>query len=369
MHVLHLIKGLGRGGAENLLLATAEERPRQHDVQYSFAYFLTWKDALAAPIRETGAAVRCLRARSAGGIIGRIPALAAHLRQRRIDLVHCHLPLAGVAGRLAGALARVPVVYTEHNLMERYHGLTRRANLWTWGLQRAVVAVSAEVAGSIVRHAGDRVPVRVVRNGIPVERMLRDEEGARRLRMRLGISPEAPVVGQIAVFRRQKRLDLWLRAAALIRELRPEARFLLVGDGPLRRDVENLARELELADALFLPGLQEDVKPFLSAMDLLMFSSDFEGLPLVLLEAMALALPVVATEVGGIPEAVVPGGTGLLVAPGDPAALAAAAHELLVDGARRSTMGAAARERAGDLFGTDRMLDELEGLYREVLRR
>jgi glycosyltransferase involved in cell wall biosynthesis len=366
VHVLHLIKSLGLGGAENLLLEAARH-PSPRGVRYGFGYFLPWKDALVEPLREAGAEVACFPARTAAGILARVPAVARHLRARRVDLLHCHLPLSGVAGRLAGRLAGVPVVYTEHNLLERYHPLTRAANLATWRLQRQVVAVSAEVAASIAGRAGGSVPVQVVANGVPVDRLRRDPEAAAALRRELGIPAEAPVVGQVAVFRRQKRLDLWLEAAREIHRQVPESRFLLVGDGPLREDVEAWAAASGLGDALHLAGLQSEIVPYLSAIDLLMISSDFEGLPLVLLEAMALERPVVSTAVGGIAEAVADGETGVLVAPGEAAALARAAVDLLRQPQRRQAMGEAARQRVERSFGTRRMLAELEQLYGRVL--
>lgn len=366
MHVLHLIKSLGLGGAENLLLEAV--RHASGGVRYSFGYFLPWKDALVAPLAAAGAEVTCFPARGAAGILARVPAVARHLRRHRVDLVHCHLPLAGVAGRLAGRLAGVPVVYTEHNLMQRYHPLTRAANLATWRLQARVVAVSAEVAAAIDEHTAAKVPVEVVRNGVPVDRLRRDDAAAARLRRELGIPDDAPLVGQVAVFRRQKRLDLWLAAARRIRRELPEARFLLVGDGPLRDEVAGWVAESGLGDAVHRVGLQSDVVPYLSAMDVLMIASDFEGLPLVLLEAMALERPVASTAVGGIREAVVDGETGLLVAPGDPSALAAAAVHLLSTPHRARAMGRAGRVRVEKAFSSRRMLDELEGLYQRLLR-
>lgn len=368
MHVLHLIKGLGLGGAENLLLETA--RHASGEVRPSFGYFLPWKDALVAPLREAGAEVTCFPARGAAGILARVPAVARHLRRQRVDLVHCHLPLAGVAGRLAGRLAGVPVVYTEHNLMPRYHPLTRAANLATWRLQAQVVAVSDEVAASIGEHvgaAGADVPVEVVRNGVPVDRLRHDPAAAAAVRRRLGIPAAAPLVGQVAVFRRQKRLDLWLAAARRIHRQVPAAHFLLVGDGPLGGEVAAWAAAGGIAPAVHLVGLQPDVVPYLSALDVLMISSDFEGLPLVLLEAMALERPVVATAVGGVREAVADGETGLLVPPGDPAALATATVRLLADAGRRRAMGAAGRRRVEAELSSRRMLRRLEGLYARVL--
>ncbi len=366
LRVFHLIKGLGRGGAEGLLLGCGE-RGAEPPVRYGVGYFLPWKDALEDALRGSGVEVVCFSARNAGGMLARVPGIAAFLRRWRTDLVHCHLPLAGVVGRLAGRLAGVPVVYTEHNLMERYHPWTRRANLWTWGLQERVIAVSAEVAASIERHAGATVPVRVVRNGVPIASLRRDPEAGAAVRRRLGITREAPVVGHVAVFRRQKRLDLWLETAREILRRRPDCRFLLVGDGPLREETESLARQLGLAEAVRFTGLAEDVRPYLSAMDLLLISSEFEGLPLVLLEAMALELPVVSTAVGGIPEAIRDPGTGRLVQFGATSEASSAAVEILDDPVLREALGRAARRRVAEEFGTDRMFGELEALYREVV--
>jgi glycosyltransferase involved in cell wall biosynthesis len=223
------------------------------------------------------------------------------------------------------------------------------------------------VAESIGRHTSAPVPVQVVANGVPVDLLQPDPEGAAAVRRGLGIPAAAPVVGQVAVFRRQKRLDLWLRAAQRIAEEVPDAHFLLVGDGPLRAEVEAEVAALGLAGRVHLPGLQPEVGPYLSAMDLLLISSDFEGLPLVLLEAMALRVAVVATAVGGVAGAVADGETGVLVPPGNPGALAEAAIALLRQPARRRAMGEAARRRAEHRFSTGRMQEELEEVYDRVL--
>jgi glycosyltransferase involved in cell wall biosynthesis len=364
--VAHLIKGLGRGGAERLL--PQQIRAGGAGFSYTVGYFLPWKDALVPELERDGIAVRRFAARTAGGMLLRVPSVARWLRRSRIRLLHAHLPLAGVVGRLAGRLVGVPVVYSEHNLLERYHPWTRRAGLATWGMQRAVVAVSDEVAGSIARHAGGRVPVRVIRNGIEVPAAAEVREGGTAVRASLGIPPDVPVVGTVAVMRVQKRLDLWLEAARRIAEERPETQFLLVGDGPLRADTEAAATRLGLTRVHF-PGLQEEVAPWLAALDLFLISSEFEGLPLAVLEAMAAGVPVVATAVGGIPEVVDPGRSGVLVPFGDPAALAAAVAGLLGDPERRRTLAAAGRRRVEEAFGVERMARELEALYREVLER
>jgi glycosyltransferase involved in cell wall biosynthesis len=143
----------------------------------------------------------------------------------------------------------------------------------------------------------------------------------------------------------------------------------LVGDGPLRESVRRKARNLGLDDRVRFAGLQDDVVPFLSAMDLLLVTSDFEGLPLVVLEAMATELPVVATAVGGIPEAVTEGETGHLVPPGDPHEAAEVVLRILASRETARALGRAGRRRVESEYGTGRMMSDLEDLYREILER
>jgi len=365
MKIAHLIKGLGRGGAEGLLPQTIRQRGAGFD--YGVGYFLPWKDAHVAELEETGAEVRLFGARSNAALFARVPAVAGWLRRGGFDLVHAHLPLAGVVARFAGRLARVPVVYTEHNLQERYHPLTAHANRLTWGLQRQVVAVSGEVAGSIARRFGARVPVTVVQNGIEIPDLEELSSGRQEVRRNLGIDEAAEVVGAVAVLRSQKRFDLWLEAAREIAASRPAARFLIVGDGPLRSELEALATELELAERIVFAGLQTGVRPYLAAMDLFLISSEFEGLPLALLEAMAARLPVVATRVGGIPEVIETERSGVLVDFGDPHVLAVEVSRLLGDSEARRSLGRAARSRVEAGFSVARMARELEAIYARVV--
>lgn len=362
VRVFHLIKGLGRGGAERLLVETLDLQDRQR-FSFGYGYFLPWKNALVPELRRRGASVRLFRAGSAAGILLQVPGLARYLRRWQADLLHCHLPLAAVAGRLAAALAGVPVVYTEHNLQHRYHPLTRWANRATWRLQDAVVAVSAGVAAAI---GGGPTPVHLIVNGIDAGRFRRHDRERGWAREQLGIPARALVVGTVAGLRRQKRLDLWLEAAAALGGAGREVRFLLVGDGPERAELEALARRLGLGEVSFA-GLQADVRPFLAAMDLFMISSDSEGLPLALLEAMAMELPVVATAVGGIPEVLREGVTGYLAPPAEPGRLAAAARPLLEDRRLRERMGRAGRRRVEARFSATASARALERLYLRVL--
>lgn len=336
---------------------------------YAYGYFLPWKDAMVPSLQAQGADVTCFPARSNLGILLAAGRIAAHLRRWEADVLHCHLPVAGAVGRLAGRLAGVPVVYTEHNTMERYHPVTRRLNLSTWRWQERVIAVSAEVAASIRSHADPRIPVEVVLNGVDVERFRRDATDPAAVRARWGIPPGAPVVGTVAVFRVQKRLQDWLQGARLLLDRHPEIHFLLVGDGPEREELVALSRSLGLDGRVHFTGLQEDVRPFLAAMDVYLMSSLFEGLPVAMLEAMAMRCAVVATSVGGIPEVVRAEENGFLVEPGRPESLAEATSALLTTPERLRCIGEAARHTVAEHFSMRRMARELESTYAEVLAR
>lgn len=367
IHVVHVIKGLGRGGAENLLPQTI--RAGSDRFRYSVGYFLPGKDALTREIEAAGAPVHCFGASSAPGILASVPRLSAWLDEIRPDVVHGHLPLAGVAARAAGRLNRVPVIYTEHNLQERYHPITRRANAFTWGWQRQVVAVSREVARSIRRNLGDEVPVTIVRNGIELDRTAPPPEDVLAVRRWLDLPVGTPVIGTVAVLRAQKRLDVWLEAARLITRVRPDARFVIVGDGPLRGELEQQAARLGIDDRVRFTGLRKDVPTFLALFDVYLMSSEYEGLPLALLEAMANSLPIVTTAAGGIPEVLTDGVEGRVLPFGDAQLLARSVLDLLDDPARRATLGGAGRRRVQRRFGVDHMAARLEGLYARIAGR
>jgi glycosyltransferase involved in cell wall biosynthesis len=364
--VYHLIKSLGRGGAEMLLPEGIRFGDRSR-FDYRIGYFLPWKDAMVPVIEALGIEVHCFGARNNFQILLAARRVAAELRRWNVDLLHCHLPIAGVVGRIAGRLAGVPVVYTEHNLQERYHISTRRLNRLTWTMQDRVFAVSEEVRGSIEENIGSRVPVQVVLNGVDVDRFRRDPTAGAELRRQLGLPSSAPVVGTVAVFRVQKGLNDWVEAAKLIATRVPETQFILVGDGPLRDEVRESVKRAGLEGKVHMPGLQEDVRPYLSAMDVYMMSSIFEGLPVALLEAMSMECVPVCTAVGGIPEAVDDHQSGLLVPPHRPSRLGEAVCEVLADDSAGRRYGGAARDSVSRRFSLQRMTAELESSYVRVL--
>jgi len=374
MRILHFIKGLGRGGAE-MLLVHALRCADTEQFTYEYAYMLPHKDALVGELQAQGAMVHFVPGCSRSELARAPLRLSRLVREQQIDLIHSHLPVAGMVARAAGLLSRTPVLYTEHNLNEHYSRLTRWGNYATWSLNDAVAACSAPVAESIHKAmpSWPRCRLVTVLNGIDVERFEDLGDGGA-TREHLGIPGDAPVVITVAVFRRQKRLDLWLEAAGEIVKSLPDTHFIMVGDGPLRADVEAWRDSRGLGERVHLTGLQEDVTPFLAAADLFLLTSDFEGLPLAVIEAMAAGLPVVATRAGGVPDLVGDAGPaddleagGTILETGDVEGCVKAAVALLTNAETRDTRGAAARARVQRRFSVERMVREYEGLYRSLL--
>lgn len=365
VRVFHLIKSLGRGGAEMLLPEGLRHSDRER-FTFAYGYFLPGKTAMVSALEEQGAPVTCFAAPSNMRILLSAWRVASALRAWNADILHCHLPLAGAVGRVAGRLAGVPVVYTEHNRMERYHPATRWLNLATWRWQAQVIAVSADVEASIRAHVQGPVPVRTILNGVDTTTFSRRAVEASGLRATLHIPADAPIIGTVAVFRAQKRLDRWLEAARIVREYIPNAHFVLVGDGPLAPALHTLAVQYGMDGYVRFAGLQEDVRSYLANFDLLLMSSDFEGLPVALLEAMAMECPVVSTVVGGVPEVVRDGETGVLVSQRDARSLADACIRLLNAPDERARLARAARMLVHARFGMRRMMAELEEVYLDV---
>lgn len=366
--VLHLIKSLGRGGAETLLPETIQ----QHDsdaFEFVVGYFLPWKNQMVSAINQSGVEVICFKATNNLQMLARVGEIRRFCKARHIDIIHCHLPWAGFVGRLIHKMTGIPVIYTEHNMQERYHFLTRFLNKRTFNWQSAVVSVSQDVADSIHRNIAPKTRQVTVSNGVNTHKFIRSQEAGNGIRAQWNIPAQAVVVGTIAVFRFQKRLLEWLEVAAEVHNKFPETVFIIVGAGPLKEEVENKIEALRLKDCVILPGLQEDVKPWLSAMDIYMMSSVFEGLPIAMLEAMSMSCAVVTTNAGGIKEVVRPDADGMVVDVDDWQKLAPCVGTLVSDTQRLRTLASAARARVSDKFSLTRMVGELENLYHEIVGR
>jgi glycosyltransferase involved in cell wall biosynthesis len=361
LRVLQLMKTLRRGGAE--VLAASLPAFHSSDVEITIAAFDRADDGLSSEIERAGARVRFIDAPTHLGLLTAVDRIARAIRTGRFDLVHCHLPLVGVVGRLAAQCARRPVVYTEHNIFRCYHPATRMLALATWHLQRTAIAVSAEVAAAM--PPGPEIVV--VKNGVDTARFCKDRAAGAEFRRELGIRPDDLLVGAACVFRRAKRLDRFIDVAAIVLAREPRARFVLAGYGPLEEDIKRRLRNAGLGDRVRLLGAQADVRPLLSALDVYLMTSDFEGLPIALLEAMAAEVPVVAPAVGGIGEVVRHGDTGLLSTTEAPVLAEAVLDLLRAPAEERNRFGRRGRDHVVAEHGLAATARAIEGVYANAL--
>lgn len=368
IRILHLIKSLGRGGAEMLLPETLHYHNREAFAFY-YAYFLPWKNQLVNVLEEKGVAVQLFPAQNNLQLLLQVRKLKAFVEQNKIDLIHCHLPWAGFAGRLLHLWTGIPVVYTEHNKQERYHPITSWLNQFSFNQQHMAIAVSEDVAVSIIKNIQPSIPVRLVKNAVDAKKFQPNKSAGQQLRTEWDIPTDAIVIGTVAVFRFQKRLEEWLEVFKAVSDKHPHVRAIIVGDGPLRKEVEEKAKQLNLQNKLLLPGLQTDVKPWLAAMDIFMMSSVFEGLPIALLEAMSMGCIPVCTAAGGIREVIEQDRNGLLVPVDDWRELIPSLAKLLADPSHYQSLQTAARETISQHYSMERMVEELETIYTEVYNK
>jgi len=295
---------------------------------------------------------------------------ARDLRRQRIQILHTFNFYPNTFAIPVARLAGVPVVIgTLRDMGDLWTPMQRRVQRWVCKLAHRVVANADAVRRQAVREGYDPAKVSVIHNGLDLSRFTPASDPARQ-RETLGLPPDVPV---IAVFSRLnhsvKGVHTFLQAAARVAPAHPRARYLVVGDGPLRPELERLAARLGLGDRARFTGFRADVGETMSSITLSVLPSQSEGLSNVLLESMAASLPVIATRVGGTPEVVENEQTGLLVPPRDPAALALAIDSLLSDPERAAHLGRAGRRRVERFFQLDKMVGETEILYHELLER
>jgi glycosyltransferase involved in cell wall biosynthesis len=366
VRVLWLVKGLGPGGAEHLMVAAATVHDRER-FRFDVEYLLPWTDALVPNLEALGVRTHCLDVRDERDL-----RWAARLRARLladpVDILHAQSPYpAGIARLVVRSLpkaVRPRLVYTVHNTFPSFSAPTRILNGLTYPLDDADLAVSSEVHETIwprLRNRTEVVVHGVLLDEVRAQLVHRDE-----VRTELGIGPDEKVAGTIANFRRQKDYPNLLAAARRLVDRGWAGRIVAVGQGPLEAEMRALHAQLGLGDRVLLLGQRADAVRVLAACDLFTMASDNEGLPVALMEALALGLPVASTAVGGIPEAVTNGVEGLLVPPKDPEALAGAIAAITGDDARRAEMAAAARVE-GERFDIRHAVGRIEQLYRDLV--
>jgi glycosyltransferase involved in cell wall biosynthesis len=304
--------------------------------------------------------------------------LTAIMRKERPHILHTHTAKAGALARaaaLAAGRARPPIiVHTFHgHVLKGYFGPGRTAFFKrverTFARSTDVlVAVSPEVRDELVAHGiapADKFAV--IRLGIPLDERLGDETAALDYRRLYGIPDDAFVVGWVGRMTGVKDTDAVLEIVAATRQRGVPAVLCMVGDGPDRERLEQVAHDLGIARSTYFVGYQEDVAGYYWLFDAFLLPSVNEGTPVSAIEALASGTPVVATRVGGVPDVVTDGVDGFLVEPGDPDAAADRLAELARDPELRARLGEAGSANARERYSVERLVDDVDRLYRELL--
>jgi glycosyltransferase involved in cell wall biosynthesis len=381
--VAHIITRLILGGAQENTLYTAIGQQRDYDV----TLIIGVDDGTEGTLRDRAAAadvrvvvvptlVRPIRPLTD---LRALAALVRLLRKGRFDVVHTHSSKAGIIGRIAARLAGVPVVvHTLHSLVFHEYQAQWKNSVYIWLKKRCapitdlMISVNDQtVRGAIAAGIGRPEQYVTIYSGIELDRFLsvRDRLDPADAKRRLGIPPDAPVVGKIARLFPLKGHEQFLAAAAEIARLNPAAWFLLVGDGPLRADLEQRLVELRLRERTVFTGRvpPDEVPECIQAMDVVVHTSLREGIARVLPQAGAVGKPIVTFDLDGAPEVVRNGISGYLVPPLDTVLLAQRTAELLADRDRRDTMGEAGRLFAERNFSVERMVERINEQYERLL--
>ncbi len=348
MRVAHVTLGLDMGGQEKLLVEFARHADRtRFDLQ---VVSLSTRGVLADEIEACDCPVTALE-EPAGFRVGLFVRLARWLRRERIDVVHTHDNRPLIYGAGAAALARVPrVVHTQHGQSLRLSNRQARLVNFMARFIDYYGCVSKDAVRIAVEQGIDARKVRLVWNGIDTTRF------------RFAPCADGPVV-TVGRLQPEKDHETLVRAAALVAVKDPTFRLEIAGDGPCLPRLREVTAELRLENVVWFLGQVRDVPALLERAGLFVLPSVSEGVSLTLLEAMASGVAIVATRVGGNPEVVADGDTGVLVPSRDPAALAVAILQLRRDDVERRRLVAAGRERVERLFDVRRMVADYEALY------
>lgn len=366
MDVLHIITTISRGGAENHLVDLI-----RHQVDAGFIVGVAWlkgTDYWKRNLANMGVRLFDLQ-------IDNYWDFRAVLRLRRViwreypAIVHSHLPPAELCARVALiGIDRVFIV-TKHNDAPFCRGFGRN-QIGRWVARRAqrLICISEAVAGSVARHNLEvsAEKLRCIRYGVNADLYLDNRDStARELRRVWGCTPDTVVFGCVARMVPQKDHATLLRAFSLLNRLNGDAKLVLVGDGPLRENIQSLAAILGVVDSMVIAGFHEDIPAVMNAIDVLCLTSLYEGFGLVLIEAMASAKPVLATRVSSIPEIVVDNVTGVLVEKQDVQGLHQGMQDLL-SRKRREEFGRAGRARVITEFSLQAMFRKTDEVYAEL---
>jgi len=371
LNILHVVPKLSTwGGIGNQLLLVLKHYPRS---EFSpIVCSLRDKGVIGQEIENLGIEVVCLnRDFNRGFLWTVVKELQSLIKQRNIQIIRTHEYRANLHGRLAALLSRVPcIVASVHNVYNiRDKKLNRRIlNKYLGNYTDKVVAVSEAVKKEILRY--DRVTeekIAVIYNGVDSKRFT--SMNTRSIRSEFHIAPSVPIVGTVGRFFPQKGQKYLLDAIAKLKNKLPHIVVLMIGDGPLRNELENHAKNLGIQNNVIFTGIRRDIPALLSAMDVFVFPSLWEGFGNALIEAMAAGKPIIATGIPTVKEIMNSEKLGIIVPPANSEALAESLKSLLFNKTFAQQLGESAKERAFSSFTIDNTVQRYITLYKSILEK
>ena len=378
--VLHPITRLIVGGAqENTMYTAALLDPRRFHAEVLSGPQTGPEGSLIEEVRARGVPLTILpdlrREINPWHDLKALWKLTRFIRQHRFTIVHTHSSKAGILGRVAARLARTPiVVHTVHGWSFHDHMPAPKRALFV-ALERLaaplsdalVVVTRQDIDKGLDAGIGRPEQYHLIRSAISLDRFDPAQVDRQAVRAELNIPPDAPVLGNVGRFSPQKNPLDWVRVAGRVAREIPGCHFLLVGDGPLRSDVEAALTAEGIAGQTILTGLRRDVPQMMAAMDVFLLTSLWEGLPRVIPQAMSMEVPVVANRADGTSEAIAHGETGYLCEPDDLESHATYCLDLLRDPTHRRQMGQRGRAWATREFDVRHMVAQIADLYDSLL--
>lgn len=368
INILYIIWSLDVGGAERIVVSLAKYINK--DKYNPIVCCLNYKGKLAEELEGIGIKVIALD-KKPNIDLSIIPKLIRVIKEHRIHIVHTHLWTADFWGRIAAKIAGVPVVIsTIHSVDFWKPKIFMFADKILSIFTDNIIAISQEVKKFYVEKV--KISARkmiTIYNGIDLEKF-HSVTTDKNVRLReLGIIANGRVIGIIGRLVELKGHKVFLDMMNILKRRYPDIKGIIIGDGLLREELVSRIKELKLEKNVILTGLRSDIPEMLNIIDVLVSCSDYEGLPMVVLEAMGMGKPVVATAVGGNYEVVDDGKTGFLVTSRDASAMAEKVVLLLEDNARLISMAEAAREKVKNLFSLEKMIKETEEIYFKTLTK
>ena len=367
--ILYVIDNTEFGGGERLFAQLISRLPRD---RYRITVACAPGGIFEEKIKGSGALLEPIdmRNRFNPGIILRLVNI---VKREKIDIVHSQGGRADFFARIVARLAKVPVLISTIQMpVEGYDVNPVKKSVYV-ALDRLserfvdkFIVVSKSLGQALIqKHKITPDKLVLIYNGIEVDEY---RPNGKEVRREFGLEDGVPVIGAIGRLVWQKGFNYFIEAIPEIVRHMPDAKFLLVGDGPLRERLEALSEELKVRDNVIFTGFRSDIKEILSTVDLLVVPSLLEGFPMVTLEAMAMAKPIVATNIDGITEQITDGVNGILIPPKDPSALAKTVVRVLNDKEFARSIGLLARKKVEQEFSVEKMVAETEEVYMSLLK-